>query len=714
MSRRKLTLFACAVVCALLALGQLFSPSVAFAHWGTEQLKLDGKKRPDKPADGPHGRAQVSIAGGGTLLRLAPSPKGDKLTGAFELKNVGDGPLEVYRVGLDLAASDNARDSSLGIVTDVREGKPLAPGETRTYVVTWSYRETVLDQVHGFFLVETSSAAPGAREYDATPVVAVVGDHRPVAARSFTSILVFLPLAGALLALAALLSTQLGARQLRIAALATFSVELGLSLIPLIGSGAALRREVGNWGQRYVERYGHAGNLEYFVAIDGISAAILPLVPLALLACVAAMPESDPALPRRVGWLSVLATATLLFTVSQNLVVSAIALAVIAVAAPLAIAAVSRPDAATRAAAIKTGTALAIGALAFFLFTNSLASRATSARALSGNLTSLGSLPELQRLAEHSQLLIANPARLMGMPAAGALFTLVLVAAIATLALAPLHTWLPAGFASRAESATGVVGAATTIVGATLLLRYLAPLFAPILRFNSVIVAVVAVATIVVAGARALTATDARQAAGFVAAGSSGALLVAAASLTPQGFAAVVALTVARATALPLAALTGSALVDRLGDTSFSRLRGFAASAPWLAILLAASLATAGLLPIGGGLWGAILCVVGSAGRTPIIAVIATLSLMILGAGAARVARVALGPTPAWWVKSPILEPHGGRVPDLRARELAWALPLLFAIALSLFAPRLWLRHVEPAALDLTEALEPPSALQVY
>ena len=46
---------------------------------------------------------------------------------------------------------------------------------------------------------------------------------------------------------------------------------------------------------------------------------------------------------------------------------------------------------------------------------------------------------------------------------------------------------------------------------------------------------------------------------------------------------------------------------------------------------------------------------------------------------------------PAWWQKSPRFEPHGGVLPDLRGREISWALLLGVLVLSFLVAPRFWL-----------------------
>src|SRR5688572_13715139 len=93
-----------ATLVAALVFWAVLEPSQVFAHWGQEPARIQGRTRPDTPPDGPRGRAAITFAGG-EMLRLAPAPaeaSGTPMyTATFELKNVGEGPLEVYRVGIE-------------------------------------------------------------------------------------------------------------------------------------------------------------------------------------------------------------------------------------------------------------------------------------------------------------------------------------------------------------------------------------------------------------------------------------------------------------------------------------------------------------------------------------------------------------------------------------------------------------------------------------
>jgi NADH-quinone oxidoreductase subunit M len=117
--------------------------------------------------------------------------------------------------------------------------------------------------------------------------------------------------------------------------------------------------------------------------------------------------------------------------------------------------------------------------------------------------------------------------------------------------------------------------------------------------------------------------------------------------------------------------------------------------------------------PVLPGSWSALVGLVGSLGRNPILTVAAGAGLVIAATAAVRIARTAFGAQPVAWRSSKYLEPFGGAPPDVRGRELLWALPLLVGVVAIGFLPRAFLGEGEQAIRDLIPKLDPPGPTQV-
>ncbi|MBL8740485.1 MAG: hypothetical protein JNK04_05305, partial [Myxococcales bacterium] len=675
------------------------APTIAYAHLGHQRAVIEGRKRPELPREGKRGRAEVVVPGGKRVLELRPSPDG--LAATFELKNVGDGQLEVFSVALEAEEGAPRSPVGIGIQSSGRETKPLAPGETRTYTVVWRTEQTLAKQLHGFLSVQTDSAAAGAQSYDPTVVIAVTADRRPVWQRSILSLLVFGPLIIALFALASWRVTAFNVRRLRVAAIAT-AVGLGLaSFIPALGFVRVLSREDGNWGLQHIERASLGGGIEYYLAVDGMNVAMLPALFL-LLAAVAVAVADTPKARATLGFSALAASAAALFVVSQGMLLATVALGCFSAAAIGLVHFTADTDESARsgrAALAATGFAFATGTLAFAFLTHWLSRAAEHGRTLDGaTLTVTDALPEIARAASHGHALAHGAPRLLGMaPALGAV-VVAFVAFVPFLAAVPMHRWL-SGLVERTDATVAalVVGL-SVVIGFLGLMRFTLLIFPQEVGFIASIGRGIGLVTLAWCGLRAAFANDIRQLSGHLASASGGIVLVAFASVTPQGLSAAVALTLTRAAAVPLLVLAAGALVSRTGGGRVVRNDGILSAAPRLALVWLT--AVLGAACVGGAFFAVFLTVVASVGTSPWAALAFGGGLVVLGAGVAHALELLSPIVPSWWKKSPRFEPHGGVLPDLRGRELSWAV-LLGALVISfLVAPRFWLGLADATVLD--------------
>ncbi len=690
---------------ALLVLGLFVRP--ASAHLGAEQPRIVGRARPELPREGPRGR--LEIVGDGTSPKLRLVPGRSEATGTFQIKNVGEGPLEVFRVGFEREEGLPRAPAGVGISSGERETKPLQPGEVRTYTVTWRWDESRAMQLYGTLAVETDSAAPGAAVYDATQVVALVADRRPSHLRSILSLAALAPLLATLFALLA--KTRLHERRVAQIGAAIAAFAAAIACVPLASFARRLSREDGGWGLQHIERARMFGDVEYFVGVDGLSAPLLPLAAVVLFAAAASARPGRPSAASIVGWGGVLASATTFFVVSQSLALSAVALCVAAAAASGLV--WSAAGAAQRSVALQVTIALGASAIAFVAFVVLVRSASFPSRLWDGTLVERTlALPELAREVAHGHV-ARDGARLLGMPFDRGAVTLLALALAGVGAIVPFHAWAPAVTRLGGSTAALLLGA-TSILSGVALSRFSVALYPEATRSASTLLCVLGLVSVALAGLRACVDSDLRDLVGRLAIASGGLALFSLGTATPAGIQGHLAITITRALALPLAALAVSALAERTGDTTLERGGGLARATPWLASLWVLALGAAALAPGSGGFWGALLAIVAAMGRAPWLALAMVGALALSTAGSLRGLSAVMGPPPAWWKASAHLEPNGGTPADLRRDDLPWALVLALLLVALAVGPRLWLDLSDATIMDVYRSAEPQGPTQVF
>jgi NADH-quinone oxidoreductase subunit M len=701
------------VGCVLLLLAAWVLPSFAHAHVGHQRAVIEGRKRPDVPREGKRGRAEVVLPNGKHMLELGPTPDG--LAATFQLKNVGDGQLEVFSVALEVEDDTPRAPVGIGIQSSGRETKALAPGETRSYTIAWRSDQTLARQLHAYIAIQTDSAAPDATSYDPAPVVAIVADRRPVWQRSLLSILVWAPLLISLLAFVSWRVPAFNVRRLRLSAMAVAAL-LGLvSFAPAVTFVRVLSRDDGNWGLQHFERTSLGGGIDYFLAVDGMNVAMLPALLLLLLAVVVAVADT-PQARATLGFSALATSAAVLFVVSQSMLLATVALAGFSVAVLALIHTAEQAESGARprdrVALATTGFAFLSGTAAFGFLTHWLSRAAEHGRSLDGgNATIVDSLPEIARAASHGHALAHETPRLLGLPPAQAAVVLAFVAFVPFLAAAPMHGWLSSLAMRREGTVAALVAGLAALIGFLGLLRFTLQIFPQEASFIASIARVVGIVTLTWCGLRAAFSTDVRLLAARLASAGGGIVLVALGSITPQGLSAAVALTLTRATAIPLLLLAVGALVARTGGGRFARNDGFLNAAPRLALVWLTGVL--GAACVGGAFFAVFLSVIASVGTAPWSAIAFGGGLVVLGAGIGRALAILSPVVPAWWQKSPRFEPHGGVLPDLRGREISWALLLGVLLVSFLVAPRFWLGMADATVLDCFRLLASPGPTQV-
>jgi len=324
-------------------------------------------------------------------------------------------------------------------------------------------------------------------------------------------------------------------------------------------------------------------------------------------------------------------------------------------------------------------------------------------------VTTTFSLPELSRVA-----LDAKGATFLGGALVKVCFAMVLVASLFFLAAFPGHGWL-ADVLVEAPSATGIlVATALPAIGLCAFLRVGCAVLPEGMRWASGIVVALGAIAAAYGALSALGQKDLRRMAASATTTQAGFVLLGAGSLTPQGLSGAIVLGSTRALACGVFLLLIAAIRERARTSDVTRLEGIASQLPgWATSLAAAGLAQAGVLGLGGA-WGPLLALLGVLSSYAPLAIVAAIALVIIAvAHLSAISRVAFGPLAPEWKKSELLEPFGGRFPDLTGREWTSVAPLVLLVVLLGLWPAPIVSQATGTVRDLANAVSPPGPDQV-
>ncbi len=670
------------------------APRVAFAHMGKERPTSLGQARPSKPPTGERGRAAFVD---GAPLHITPSQAG--FAGSFRVKNIGAGPLRIYRVEAPTDDVGPRFPAGVSVHTTDAETKPLAPGEERTFRVEWAPSATLARQGSGVIVVETDGAAPQADVFDPDLRLTVEFDRRPLWMRWLPWLSVLLP---ALLVACVLLTFRVRRVNDRIvlgAAIGVAMAALAVDAALVATMNRTLGRADGNFGLQHLHR-GTAFGAEIFLGLDGINAPFLLAVGVLLVAALAALPSGPAPRTLLIATYGVLAAASKIFVLSQSLTVSTVALAGVASLTLMILFATARGDRRLRGAAIEIGIVAVLGAVAFAVLGHLVVRDARAAHVELG--ADAAFLPELARLALHAH------EEAGAQPSAAPVWVFAVIGLF--LGVVPASTWVGRAMSPALAPLAGIFG----VLGAIVLGRMTVVLFPEDatyfeqgLAWAGGLTAAFGVTSVMVS----------RRLDQFIAGGAaigSGIALLAWSSGTMQGFEAAIVLLSSRAVALALTLLLGSTLADRTGEPDPRAHSGLFQSAPRMSAAWGWAFASTAGIPGGAATLGWLLTLMGTLGRAPGLAVV--VALIGIGSAAAmmRVFNMVGGEAPAWWRSSVRLEAHGGTPPDLRAGDWMWTLVLTCALVVMLFGARYWFGSTGRTLLDVFRALSPPGPTQVF
>jgi NADH-quinone oxidoreductase subunit M len=649
----------------------------------------------------PGGRIVLLLPGGapGPLV-LSPGQGG--WVGTLTIGNVGAEALVVSRVAL-LGDEDDVRSPtrlSARFVEGASTSATLAPGASRDLVVSWMPdKDPRVRQAFGHVVVTSTDEQAG--EVAMGFRAQLPSGFGWIGAHALT-LLVLLPLVVPLLAGSSRLAGRRDAPLVRRSMIVLAVMELALALwtycrfLPDIGRGD------GNDGYQFVERsvWVRSMGSEWYLGIDGISVALVPLAAVLLLVAVL-VHDVDRRSDAYSSALGLLASGTIGTLVGLDLTLVLASWQLVLVALVMLVG--GWGGARGERAAAKVGTYGAVGSMAMLAAFVAL-SRA-SGRTFLVDGTAVAhtlSIPELARTS------FASKGPILGVPFVELVWIFLIVAVAVATPIVPLHGWLIDAVAEAPAGAAVMVAGVIVTLGPYLLVRVGLGAVPEGARWAASSVSALGVLGVVYGALCAMAQSDLRRFVAYTTIANAGACLFGIAALGPQGIAAAIAGMFAHGLAVGSLLGFSSAIERRVHTCELARLGGLAAETPVLGAIAGAGLAVSLGVPGLVGFWGPMLALLGGFVRHPVLAIVMAAAFVASAAAHMRVARLCLlGRVHPAWRRSRLLEPFGGRFPDVTRPELIALAPL---VALSLLLgiwPAPLLSPIAAAVRDVSAMADP-------
>ena len=633
----------------------------------------------------------------------------DGFLGELAIVNDGKEPLIVSRLAVRGDAADPRAPPKLAVrIVDAVLPITIAPGASRKAVVQWAPERGVrLHQLFGHVVVTTSDEQSG--EVAIGVRAQIPGMLGPFEGHVL-SLLIGIPLLGAVITFLARAFGRRDDKTPHLIAVSALAVQSALAIYVYRGFAPDVSRLDGNDGLQFVEHGVWIRGIaaEIFFGVDGTGASALLVT--SLVGLLAILPERT--VPRgasgyHAAYLTLAAAVPgalcamdgLLFVLFTSVAVMSSALLVGGWGG------LERRAAATKLALLGT-----VAVVLLLVAVLAVSREADPTFLVDGTKTSTTfSLPELSRVA-----LGAKGAKLFGAALVKVAFVLVLLASLVLLGAFPLHAWLAPTYVEAPTATGALISASLPTIGVCALLRVGCAVLPEGMRWASGVVVALGAVTAVYGALGALGQTDLRRLAAAATTAQVGFVLLGAGSLTPQGLSGAMVLAATRALACALFLVLAGAIEDRAHTRDLARLEGLASQMPgWATALGVAALAQAGVMGLGGA-WGPMLALLGALPNYPPLALLGALALILAAAAHfLAISRVVFGRPSADWEKSPLLEPFGGRFPDLTAREWMSVAPLATLVVILGVWPSPLFASTTGTVRDLTNAVSPPGPEQI-
>jgi NADH-quinone oxidoreductase subunit M len=638
------------------------------------------------------------------------SPKDGGYAGEFAVENHGAEPLAVSRIAIRGDGDDVRAPAKLSarFVDGGGVAITVPPGGARAVAVSWMPEgEPRAHQVFAHVVVTSNDEAAGEV---AIGVHAQIPRGIPAITDRVLSWLVFLPLLGALLAVAAHVAGRKDDAPLRKVAVTITALQCVLAFWMYEAFSPEMTRIDGNDGYQFIERavWLRSLGVEYFVGVDGVSMPMVLLTSvLGLVASIAAM--AIERLPKAFyALLFALLTGVMGVFVALDLVLFFAFWQLTLVALYFLVGLWNTEE--REKTAMKLFVMAAAGSALMLFAILALWANAERTFLVDGTPVARSfAVPELMRVAFH-----AKKVSLLGLPLAKVAWVSLFVSFGVLLPAIPLHRWLPDALAGAPAPVAIVLAGLVVKLGAYGIVRVCFGVLPEASRWAAGTIVAIGVLGIVYGALCAMAQRDLKRMLAYGAVGQMGFCLVGLGSLTPEGIAGCLVQMTSHGLLVAILVLLVAALEERLHTRDLDRVGGLGAEVPVYSML--AGFALLGSLGLPGtlGFWGEVLALLGAfpLHRVPtLVATLGTLLTAVYHVSAIR--RLLLGEPPESRRTDPLLVPFGGKVPDITHRELAAIAPLIvLALVLGLWPAPLF-SLISGGVRDVTSLVNPPGPDQI-
>jgi len=702
------------VVVLLAAIALAMLTLTATTAWAHEDATPQPRPRPTGPA----GHLVVHGADGGHGVELTWDAAKEKHVGVFEIENDGPGALHVSGLGVRVAVGDPLAPPGLGaLIENAGKSVRIAPGERRRVIVDWNPRVSRAQEIYAHVLVESDSLSLDSARLDRIVAVGVHGEERTYRAglaeglpslRPFLSTLLWVvPMLGALGLALFRRKFPLRRNHDRAFVLSVLGLELTLATFAYAHFDREFTSADGHGGFQFIE-HGRIGSLpfEYHLGVDGLSIGLILVTALVAFLVAAAAPKS---FGRRDGVWALLMLATgsaigLFVALDLILWFGFAQLMMLSTAFLLASAGGGLR------AGLRMGLTGTLGGALLLIAILWLGWHADPTFAADGTpVESTFDLVQLSRNDWVDKGLVVS-----GVMAIKGVWVLLLTGLLALTGVFPAHAWLTKASTETEPVVLAFVTAIVLKTGIYGVLRIGLGVLPEAAAWSAPAMGGLGLLSLLYGGVAALGAKDLRQLLAYLSMSQIGFALLGCSSLTPQGIEGAVVVCVAHALITTLLYLLASALWRRTGTTEIDRFGGLASQVPRLtSIAMLGAFAAIGV-PGLVGFWGELLTLVGAFGRHGWFVALGGVGMVLTAIAVLwAMQRMFFGSLRREWHKSKLLEPFGGKLPEM-GRSEAWPLLLLAGlIALLGLWPRPLLDPIDGAALDLHRHVDAPDQLQI-
>jgi NADH-quinone oxidoreductase subunit M len=583
----------------------------------------------------------------------------------------------------------------------------LPPQGSRKITVQWSpEREPKMRQVFAHVVVTTTDERAGEV---AMGVVARVPRPLPWISDHLLSWLVFLPVAAAAVLWALRKLARDDDRAVRVTALSATLAQAILAGVAYGRFNPDVTRLDGNDGLQLVEHvvWVRAISAEYFVGLDGLNVTLVLLVPLVAVCAVLGAWAGER--PRAFFAMLLFLDAGLVGAlVAQDLLLLFCFFQLVILTTAFLVG--FWGDGERGRAAMKLALSAFAGSACLLVAILALRANADRTFLVDGTATSAPfSIHELARVAFHAKKL-----SLLGLPLAKVAWVALFVGFVVLLPAFPLHLWLADAVEAIPAPAAALVVGGTLELGWYGIVRVCYPILPEATRWASGFVVALGVVTLVYASLCAMGQRDLKRLLAYAAMAHGGVCLAGVGALTPQGIAGSIFHGGARGIALAVLFLLAGALEKRARTRDVTRFGGLAREVPAFSLLFCvAALGSMGV-PGLAGFWGDLLVLFGAFPSQRAVTILAAVGLVLAASFHLwLLQRAIFGRFSDAWRRSAVLEPFGGKFPDLTPRELASVVPLVFLLVLLGVWPTPILGAIAGGVRDATGFVNPPGPDQI-